>query len=245
MAKKLPGKDIKICCADFYQSDIVHTVFGDILHPRGLEMTYHSGEIIQLHEKDTVLDVASGRGVSSVSLAGHFNCRFIGMDYGIKNVISSKALAFDRGLSHMVTFIQGDAEAVPFKDCTFDAIISECSFSTFPEKTMAASEMGRVLRSGRRLCITDMTVEAQLPDDIKSLLSWVGCIAGASTAEDYVATFQKAGFIPLTIEDQCSALLHMVKSVHQKLLGLELFAKSKNFDLAGCPKSPKNEKFRP
>jgi len=143
-------------------------LFGSSLHPGGLEMTDHVGEIIQLHEKDAVLDVASGRGVSGVRLAGQqFNCRLIGMDYGTDNIITSKALAFDRGLSHRVTFIQGDAEAIPFKDCTFDAILSECSFSTFSEKTTAASEMARVLRSGGRLCITDMTVEAQLPDDIK------------------------------------------------------------------------------
>jgi SAM-dependent methyltransferase len=145
-------------------------------------------------------------------------------------VAAAQAHATDKGVAHLTTFRQGDAEGLPFDEGVFDAIISECSFCTFPDKTTAAAEMARVLRcpepaegrSSGRLGLTDMTISGPLPDDIQSLLAWVACVAGAGAPEDYVATLQEAGFTNFTVEDQQGALLKMVEDVRRKLLGVEL-----------------------
>jgi SAM-dependent methyltransferase len=141
-------------------------------------------------------------------------------------------------VAHLTTFRQGDAEGLPFDDGSFDAVVSECSFCTFPDKATAAAEMSRVLRcpepcpelrrraaEGRpsgRLGLTDMTVDGPLPDDVQNLLAWVACVAGAGMPEDYVATLRKAGFGHFTVQDRRDALLEMVNDVRRKLLGVEL-----------------------
>ena len=55
--------EIKACCANFYQSDIVRMLLGDSLHPGGPELTHHLGEVLKLGQGDRVLDVACGAAV--------------------------------------------------------------------------------------------------------------------------------------------------------------------------------------
>jgi ubiquinone/menaquinone biosynthesis C-methylase UbiE len=216
------SREIKICCATFYESDLVRIFLGDILHPGGLALTEHLGKVIGLNPDDRVLDVACGRGASAVHLAETFGCHVTGLDYGAENVAAAIALAADRGVAHLTAFRQGDAEGLPFDDGAFDALISECSFCTFPDKSTAAEEMARVLRQGGRLGLTDMTVSGPLPEDLESLLAWVACVAGAATPEEYVATLRTAGFTDFTLEDQRHALLELVDEIRRRLLGVEL-----------------------
>jgi SAM-dependent methyltransferase len=215
-------RQIKVCCATFYQSDLVQMLLGDVFHPGGLALTRHLGEVMGLGPGDRLLDVACGRGASAVHLAECFGCHVTGLDYGPENVAAAQAHAADRGVAYLMTFRQGDAEGLPFDDGSFDAVVSECSFCTFPDKATAAAEMARVLRPGGRLGLTDMTVNGLLPEDIQSLLAWVACVAGAGTPEDYVATLREAGFAGFSLEDQQGALLEMLNDVRRKLLGAEL-----------------------
>lgn len=231
MTKATADREIKVCCATFYQSDVVRMLLGDVLHPGGLALTHRLGEAIELGPDDRVLDVACGRGVSAVHLGEHFGCHVTGLDYGLENIAAAEAHAADRGVAHLTTFRQGDAESLPFQDSTFDAIISECSFCTFPDKATAAAEMARVLHPDGRLGLIDMTVSGPLPEDIQTLLAWVACVAGAGTPEDYVATLSQAGFTDFTVQDQQDALLEMVNDVRRKLLGVELAAGLGKLDL--------------
>jgi arsenite methyltransferase len=224
MIDKAPEREIKICCATFYQSDIVRMLLGDVLHPGGLELTQHLGEAIALSEKDKVLDIACGRGESALHLAERFGCHVTGLDYGQENVVAADNSASIRGVAYLTTFREGDAEGLPFDDGLFNAVISECSFCTFPDKATAATEMSRVIRQGGRLGLTDMTVNGPLPDDIQSLLSWVACVAGAGTPEDYIAILKEAGFSDFIVEDHSEDLLNMVNDVRRKLLAVELAA---------------------
>ena len=166
---------IKVCCATFYQSDLVRILLGNVFHPGGLALTRHLGESIGLGPGIRVLDVACGRGVSAVDLAERFGCHVTGLDYGAENIAAADAHAAESGVTHLTTFRRGDAEGLPFDAGAFDAALSECSFCTFPDKAMAAAEMARVLHSPEpaegkpsgRLGLTDMTVSGTLPDDIQ------------------------------------------------------------------------------
>ena len=227
----MDDREIKICCATFYQSDIVRMLLGDVFHPGGLGLTRHLGEVIELGSGDRVLDVACGRGASAIHLAQRFTCHVTGLDYGEENIAAAIGHAAESGVEHLTAFRQGDAEDLPFDDGTFDAVISECSFCTFPNKATAAAEIGRVLRPGARLGLTDMTVNGTLPSEIQTLLSWVACVAGAGTPEDYVVALEDAGFDDFAVEDQRDALLDMVADVRRKLLAVELAAGLGKLDL--------------
>ena len=222
MMDKAKDREIKVCCATFYESDLVRVFLGDVLHPGGLVLTERLGTVRGLGPDDRVLDVACGRGTSAVHLAERFGCHVTGLDYGAENVAAAQALAVDRGIPRLTTFRQGDAELLPFDDATFDAVISECSFCTFPDKSTAAAEMARVIRPGGRLGLADITVSGTLPEDLQTLLSWVACVAGAATAEEYVAILRAAGFVGFTVENHRKALVELVNNVRRKLLGVEL-----------------------
>lgn len=224
---------IKTCCASFYQSDLVRMLLGDILHPGGLALTNHLGEVVGIRKTDKVLDIACGRGASAVHLAENFGCHVTGLDYSSENQAAAEAHADSKGVSHLTSFKQGDAERLPFGDSTFDVIISECSFCTFPNKKAAAEEMARVLRPGGRLGMTDMTLNGALPDDIQSLLTWVVCVAGTGSTPDYVSMLKKLDFTNFTIESKQDALWEMVKDIRGKLLGFELVVALGKLDLGG------------
>lgn len=217
MLDRSSDREIKICCGTFYQSDFVRVFLGDVLHPGGLELTRHLGDLLELKPEDKVLDIACGRGASAAYLAETFGCHVTGLDYSSENVAAAQAHAATRHVSHLTNFREGDAERLPFDDGSFDAVISECAYCTFPNKVQAGSEMARVLHAGGRVGLTDMTVSGPLPSDAQSLLTWVACIAGCCTAEEYVSGLQKAGFSRMFLEDQTQALLDMVKIVRGKL----------------------------
>ncbi len=215
-------REIKTCCATFYQSEVVRVLLGDVFHPGGLDLTCHLGDVLRLRPDQRVLDVACGQGASAIHLAEQFGCRVTGLDYGHENIATAKRFAAERGVGSWTSFHQSDAERLPFHDGVYDAVISECSFCTMPNKAAAAGEMIRVLAPRGRLGLTDMTLNGTLPDDIDSLLAWVACVGGAGTSKDTIQTLLDAGFTHFTVEDYSQALIDMVADVRRRLLGLEV-----------------------
>src|SRR5258708_14669450 len=136
---------LKQCCAQLYASDLARMLLGDSLHPGGLWLTERVGTLLNLAPETHVLDVASGKGATALFLAERFGCHAVGIDYSGQNVADASQLASAKGLSSLVRFELGDAEGLPFPDKSFDAIICECAFCTFPNKTDAAREFARVL----------------------------------------------------------------------------------------------------
>lgn len=107
MSDATSDAEISLCCATFYQSDLVRTLLGDVFHPGGLALTHHLGQMMGLGRGDRVLDVACGRGASAVHLAERFGCHVTGLDYGPENVAAAQTHAADRGVSQLTTFRQG------------------------------------------------------------------------------------------------------------------------------------------
>ena len=227
------SEEIKTCCATLYESDLARMLLGDSFHPGGLRLTRRLGEKLGLRQGMRVLDVASGKGESAVFLAGTFGCETVGVDFGAENVRQASARAAEWKVAHLVEFRQGDAEKLDFPDGSFDAVICECAFCTFPDKTVAASEFARMLRPGGRVGLSDLTRAATLPAELTGLLAWVACIADARPAVEYVAYLEGAGFSGVEVEPHAEALAEMVRGIQGKLLGAELMTKLRNADLPG------------
>jgi arsenite methyltransferase len=217
--------EIKTCCASLYESDFARLLLGESFHPGGLDLTARIGTLLRLGAGDRVLDVASGKGESAIFLAQRFGCSVVGLDYGARNVEEAAHRADAAGVSHLVSFQAGDAESMPFAAGSFDALICECAFCTFPDKAAAASEFSRVLRSGGCIGLSDLTRSGPLPEDLHGLFSWIACIADARPISEYVEYLTAAGFAGVTAENHDHALQEMVRSIQAKLLGAELMAK--------------------
>lgn len=222
---------IKLCCAALYQSDLARLLLGEAFHPGGDALTLRLGELLQLRPESQVLDVASGQGKSALLLAQHFGCRVLGIDYGTDAIQQAEERTGTLGLDHLVSFQQGDAEHLPLPGASFDALLCECAFCTFPNKAAAAAEFQRVLKPGGRLGLSDLTRSGDVPPDLQGLLAWIACIADAQPLEGYVQYLTAAGLTIEAIERHDGTLSELVREIQGKLLATELLLKLKQIEL--------------
>lgn len=225
--------EVKQCCANLYQSDFARLLLGDSFHPGGLKLTGRLGHLLQLGPHSRVLDIACGKGASALFLAERFGCAAVGLDYGKQNVETANAEAAAHGLAMSVQFEQADAEQLPFPDASFDAVICECAFCTFPDKSGASREFARVLRPGGKVGISDLTRSAELPQELQTLLAWIACLADAQPIEKYLQWLNSAGLTPQTAEPHDEALMEMVRQVQAKLLGAEILKGLDKIEIPG------------
>jgi arsenite methyltransferase len=223
----------KQCCAQLYESDVAMLLLGDLFHPGGVKLTERLGRILRLGPETRVLDVASGRGTSATFLAERFGCDVTGIDYGRQNVDEANRVAAAKHLDGRVRFERADAELMPFPDASFDAVICECAFCTFPNKPIAAGEFARVLRVGGQAGLSDLTRGPVLPKELDSLLAWVACVADAQPIDSYAAYLRTAGLVVEHLEPHDEALTELVGQVRSKLLGAEIMVGLKKLDLPG------------
>ena len=223
--------EAKSCCAAVYASDWARLLLGDSFHPGGLVLTARLGTLLALGPATRVLDVAGGPGASAVHLAQTFGCPVTALDYSAVTVAAARQAADQAGMGHLVEAVQGDAERLPFENESFDAVVCECAFCTFPNKAVAAAEFGRVLRPGGRVGLSDLTRAGPLPPELEGLLAWVACIADARPAAEYVAYLQGAGLAVDRVEPHDEALGELVGSIRTKLLGAQLLVSLKKIDL--------------
>ncbi|HVH87797.1 MAG TPA: methyltransferase domain-containing protein [Terriglobales bacterium] len=232
-AEATTSAELKQCCANLYESDFAKFLLGDSFHPGGLRLTERLGQLLQLDSDSQVLDLASGTGTSAMFIAQRFGCEVVGLDYGQHNVERANAEAADRGLSGRVRFERGDAESSPFPDSSFDAVVCECAFCTFPDKPKVAGELARVLRSGGGVGISDLTRAAELPKELAGLLAWIACIADAQPVGRYVDWLLGAGLTAQATESHDDVLIEMVRQIQAKLLATEIMTGLKKIDLPG------------
>ncbi|HEY7122397.1 MAG TPA: methyltransferase domain-containing protein [Ktedonobacterales bacterium] len=231
MNNPLDAAEVKSCCAAVYQSDWARLLLGESFHPGGLELTGRLGMLLELGPGKRVLDVAAGQGTSALYLAQRFGCAVLGVDYGGEAVRKANAAAAAAGLAHLVHFQQGDAERLPVDDASFDAILCECAFCTFPDKRAAAAEFARAVRPGGRVGLSDLTRAGEVPPELEGLLAWVACIADAQPLDRYIEYLQEAG-LHIGLTEPCNdALSTLVQEIRAKLLGAELLVKLKRIDL--------------
>jgi len=223
-------QNVKQCCAAFYGSDLARLLLGDSFHPGGTHLTDRLGQLTQLTRDSRVLDVAAGCGTSAFHIAQSFGCEVVGVDLSEENVKLANKEASKRGVANRVSFRLADAEKLPFQPHSFDAILCECAFCTFPNKETAAGELFRVLKPGGRLGLSDLTKTAGPVPELDGLLSWIACIGDAQPIESYVEILQLAKLTVAHIEDHSYALTNMVRQIQGKLLGAEMAAGLKKLD---------------
>jgi len=190
----------KVCCAELYSHEGIRFLLGETLHPGGLALTARLAELLELKREDRVLDVAAGLGATARYLTRIVQCQVEGLDLSKANLHRARQSP-EPGLDGTVRFVAGDAEALPYRDRVFDAVLSECAFSTFPGKTLAAREIFRVLRPGGRVGLADVTVEPEaLSDELRGILLRAVCLGDAGTAEGYRRFFFEAGLEGFRVE---------------------------------------------
>jgi arsenite methyltransferase len=100
-----------------------------------------------------------------------------------------------------VEFLKGEIESIPLPDNSVDVIISNCVINLSADKDAVLREAYRVLKPGGRFAVSDVVTRGEiLPEIRKSVLLWVGCIAGALAEGDYRSKLASAGFEQIDVE---------------------------------------------
>ena len=158
--------------------------------------------LIELKPGETVLDLGSGGG-SDVLLSAK-RVGPTGNAYGLDMTEDMLALARENqrqaGVEN-VEFLKGEIERIPLPDNWVDVVISNCVINLSADKDRVLREAFRVLKPGGRFAVSDVVVRGEVPDEVrKSMLLWVGCIAGALEEKEYAAKLARAGFARISIE---------------------------------------------
>ena len=158
--------------------------------------------LAELKPGETVLDLGSGGGIDVLLSARRVGPA--GKAYGLDMTDDMLALARENQKKSGITnveFLRGEIENIPLPADSVDVIISNCVINLSADKDRVLREAFRVLKPGGRLAVSDVVVRGEVPEQIqKSLLLWVGCIAGALRDEDYLNKLHTAGFEQVSIE---------------------------------------------
>ena len=103
---------------------------------------------------DAVLDVACGTGNVAIP-AARAGGRVTGVDLTPEHFPAARSRATAAGVA--VDWVEGDAEALPFEDDSFDVVLSSFGCMFAPRHAVAAAELARVLRPGGRLGVSAFT----------------------------------------------------------------------------------------
>ncbi len=162
--------------------------------------------LASLKEGEIVLDLGSGAGFDCFLAADRVGKtgRVIGVDMTAEMIEKARENA-RKGDYENVEFRLGEIENLPVADNTVDVVISNCVINLSPDKKRVYEEVFRVLKPGGRVMVSDIALLKELPAALKgNIAAYVGCIAGATNREEYLATVAAAGFKDVEIVNEVS-----------------------------------------
>jgi SAM-dependent methyltransferase len=158
--------------------------------------------VADLHEGETVLDLGSGGGIDVILSATRVGP--MGIAYGLDMTDEMLDLARRNAAEANATnaiFLEGLIEEIPLPSGSVDVVISNCVINLSTDKPAVLNEIGRVLRPGGRIGISDVVAEDRLtPAERAERGSYVGCIAGALSKTEYERGLEAAGFAEVAVE---------------------------------------------
>ncbi|HXX46757.1 MAG TPA: methyltransferase domain-containing protein [Myxococcota bacterium] len=151
-----------------------YAVVGTTLQIVGEELC----EALDLRSGQTVLDVAAGNGNVSLAAARRF-CEVVSTDYVPALLERGRERAKAEGLA--LEFREADAEALPFADASFDAVVSTFGVMFTPDQDRAAAELARVCKPGGKIGLANWTPEGFIGQLFKTIGKYVPPAPGAKS----------------------------------------------------------------
>jgi demethylmenaquinone methyltransferase/2-methoxy-6-polyprenyl-1,4-benzoquinol methylase len=154
------------------------------------------------------LDVGTGTGDLAFALADAGSKRVVGVDFCEEMLAAARSKAGRVGVAG-VTFIAGDALALPFPDGTFDCVVSGFVLRNVADLRAALDEMVRVLKPGGSFVCLEITHPPRLLAPFFSVyFGWFVPLLGAVVGHDRAAyRYLPRSLGPLPTAERLAAML--------------------------------------
>jgi len=113
---------------------------------------------LQLGRGHRVLDLATGTADLAIQVARtEPGASIVGLDPSAKMLDVGRDKVVRAGLEARVELVQGDAQALPFPENSFDSLCIAFGIRNVPDRAKALREMARVTRPGGRIAILELS----------------------------------------------------------------------------------------
>jgi len=135
-------------------------------------------EALDLRAGERVLDVAAGNGNATLAAARRW-CDVVSTDYVPALLERGRSRAGAEGLP--VQFEQADAENLPYKNHSFDVVMSTFGVMFTPDQDKAAAEMARACKPGGRIGLANWTPGSFVGQIFKTMGKYLPPAAGVKS----------------------------------------------------------------
>ena len=171
--------------------------------------------VAEMAPGETVLDLGAGGGIDVLLSATRVGPegKVYGLDMTDEMLEIAEKNRREAGAEN-VEFLKGYIEDVPLPDSTIDVVISNCVINLSTDKPAVFAEMARVLKPGGRIGLTDVVAGNEVtPQERLERGSFVGCIAGALSFEEYERELADAGFVDVSVEPSHQVMTDMWSAI--------------------------------
>ncbi len=171
--------------------------------------------VADLHPGERVLDLGSGGGIDVLLSAKRVGPtgRAFGVDMTDEMLALAQRNAAEAGATN-VEFLKGHIEALPLPAESVDVVISNCVVNLAADKSAVFAEIGRVLRPGGRIGMSDIVAEDWLDAEQRAERgSYVGCVAGALSMSEFRTGLEGVGLTDVSITPSHAVADGMVSAI--------------------------------
>ncbi len=114
-----------------------------------------AAELLELHPGDGVLDVACGTGNFTRRFARTVGPEGLTVGIDLSQTMLARAVADTRSaeLETQTAYLRGDAESLPFRDASFDAVCCFAALNLMADPMTSIASMARVLAPGGQIAL--------------------------------------------------------------------------------------------
>jgi sarcosine/dimethylglycine N-methyltransferase len=195
-------------------------------HTLGRIATIQLAELAEISSHDEVLDAGSGIGGTARFLADHYRCSVTSIDLTEEYCETARWLNRVVGLDDRISVRQGDVTDLPFAPASFTVVTSQHVQMNVADKTRLYQQARRVLVTGGRLAIWDIT--AGTTGELDYPLPWADQpeLSHLASADELRSFIETAGLNLVQWNDlteQAASLMESFLSAPRAPLGLHTF----------------------
>ncbi len=174
-------------------------------------------QLAGLPANSRILDIGSGYGGSARHIAKECGLLVTCLNLSTVQNERNRAMNQEAGLGQLIEVVDGNFEALPFADASFDAVWSQDAILHSADRPLVLREVDRVLTPGGRFVFTDpMQADHANPENLRPVLDRIHLDSLGSFAF-YREQAEKLGWTERAIDDLSGHLTEHYTRVKNEL----------------------------